>query len=137
MQRGSVLKKQPCRSVGGGFLPTLGSRSARRPVVIPIVSENGTAGSVPGGMKPMPTIFGPTISRKLDTAAHFKKAPASIKRRLRPALPRDFVQEVIGVEVLVIIEYLTRLLCCRVQETIRRQVLVAKEKIDPLITAKL
>jgi hypothetical protein len=79
------------------------------------------------------------LQKKLDKAAQSKKNPASSsqKRCPRSALPRNFVQEVIGVEVLVVIEYFTRLLGRRVQEMIRKQVAVTKEKVDRLVAAKL
>lgn len=64
------------------------------------------------------------LHHKLNAACPSKKASRilPIKSRLKSGLPLRFVQEVIGIQQLVIIEYLAQLLVRRFQEVFRGQV---------------
>jgi hypothetical protein len=66
------------------------------------------------------------LDRKLDAASPSEKASKilPIKSRLKSGLPLAFVQEVIDIQHLIIIEYLAQLLVRRFQEVLRDQVVV-------------
>ena len=66
------------------------------------------------------------LQKKLDALSHAKGSARvlTIRSRFRSGLPHEKVQEVIGVELLVIMEYLVQLLLRRFQELIRVKVTV-------------
>ena len=66
------------------------------------------------------------LQKKLDTLNQAKGSARffPVKSRFRSGLPHEKVQEVIGIEPLVIIEYLVQLLLRRFQELIRVKVAV-------------
>ncbi|MFQ5801024.1 MAG: hypothetical protein ACE5HH_04820, partial [Candidatus Hydrothermarchaeales archaeon] len=70
------------------------------------------------------------LQRKLDAAA-LAKIPQP-KSRLKSGLPLGYVQEVIGIEQAVIIEYFGQLLFRRFQEVLRGQVIVNTAKLRRL-----
>lgn len=70
-------------------------------------------------------------AKKTTAAATPAKAPISISHSaFFPQLPRSLLQEVIGVQQLVIIEYIGRQLFRSVQEVIKRQLIEIKR--DPV-----
>jgi hypothetical protein len=140
MQRGSILKKRPCKICRRWFSPHPRLKERQKTCGDPHCQREWHRRQCARWNEENTDYFQANyLQKKLDKAAQSKEAPTSsrTKRRPRSALPRDFVQAVIGVEVLVIIEYLTRLLTRRVQERIRKQVTVTKEKMDLLVAAKL
>jgi hypothetical protein len=76
------------------------------------------------------------LQKKLEAAQgdNASKAPtrAPPKSLSASGLPLGFVQEVIGVQHLIIIEYLAQLLSRRFQEVLRGQVIVTTRKIKQL-----
>ena len=72
------------------------------------------------------------LQKKLDAAAPSEKASKilPVKSRLKSGLPLAFVQEVIQVQHLIIIEYLAQLLVRRFQEVLRSQVVINTRKIS-------
>lgn len=68
------------------------------------------------------------LQKKLDSQA----TSAQIKSRLKTGLPIKHVQEVIGTQTLVIMEYLAQLMVQRFQEVIRRQPIVNTGKLPRL-----
>lgn len=85
------------------------------------------------------------LSKKLsvmkESTADDHQPPTLIRRRSDPSLPlpatssplpRDLIQEVIGTQAIVIIEYMVRLLLNSFQEKTRRQLLEIKGEIDQL-----
>jgi hypothetical protein len=65
------------------------------------------------------------LQKKLDAARQSgTSAPVLPKTRLKSGLPHLFVQEVIDIQYLIIIEYFGQLLLRRFQEVITRQVSV-------------
>jgi hypothetical protein len=83
------------------------------------------------------------LDRKLKTAALAKKPsgttrpgnrppPLPFKTPLSSGLPFRFVQELIGIQHLVIIEYSSQHLLRRFQDALKRQVVVMTGKTDPL-----
>jgi hypothetical protein len=76
------------------------------------------------------------LQKKLEAAqsdkaskAHTRIPPRGLSKS---GLPFRFVQEVIGVQHLLIIEYLAQLLSRRFQEVLKRQVVVTTGKIKQL-----
>jgi len=82
------------------------------------------------------------LHKKLDHAAQCEKGsktlqPKSktlvpVRSRLKSGLPLQYVQEVIGIQHLVIIEYLAQLLLRRFQEVLRGQVVVNTGQVSQL-----
>ena len=74
------------------------------------------------------------LQKKLDEATESKKTSKThpVKSRLNTGLPHGFVQEVIGIQHLVIIEYFGQLLFGRFQEVLRGKVIVNTEQISVL-----
>ena len=82
------------------------------------------------------------LQKKLDAATGSKGASKPFepiskrvdqpKSRLRSGLPLEYVQEVIGLQHLIIIEYLTQHLVRRFQEVLKGQVAVNAKQIDQL-----
>lgn len=68
------------------------------------------------------------LQKKLDAAA---SDPEALKGPLRSGLPCEQVQEVIGLQALIIVEYFTGLLLRRFQEVIRVQLPVNIEQLGP------
>jgi hypothetical protein len=66
------------------------------------------------------------------TATHKTMKPAGCLSR--SGLPLQFVQEVMGLQQLIIIEYLAQLLIRRFQEALRSQVAVNERKISQLMS---
>lgn len=140
MQRGAVLKKRPCKICRRWFPPHPRLKERQKTCGDPQCQREWHRRQCARWNEANVDYFQANyLQKKLDKEAQSKKNSASSPQKHRPrsTLPRDFVQEVIGVKVLVIIEYLTRLLGRRVQEMIRKQVAVTKEKMDRLVTAKL
>jgi hypothetical protein len=76
------------------------------------------------------------LQKKLEVAQCDKASKAHPtgppKRFSKSGLPLEFVQEVIGVQHLIIIEYLAQLLSRRFQEVLRGQLVVTTGKIKQL-----
>lgn len=71
------------------------------------------------------------LQRKMENAG--SKSPSTTTSRFHSGLPLEYVQEVIGIQHLVIIEYFGQLIHRRFQEVIRRQLIVKTKKITGLI----
>ena len=74
------------------------------------------------------------LQKKLEEATAAKKTSKilPVKSRLNSGLPHSFVQEVIGIEHLIIIEYFGQLLIGRFQEVLRGQLIVNTEQLSGL-----
>lgn len=71
------------------------------------------------------------LQKKLDAASQHDKArqsgtpsPSPTRSRLKSGLPHPFVQEVIGIQHVIIIDYLGQLLVRRFQEVLKGQLIV-------------
>jgi len=69
------------------------------------------------------------LQKKLDDASAKTAKPQS---RINSGLPLRYVQEVIGIQHLIIIEYLAQLLMQRFQEVLKGQLGVMTSKIEQL-----
>jgi hypothetical protein len=82
------------------------------------------------------------LSKKMDTATQSAKtiktiqvkkaSPLLLKSRMNVGLPLEIVQEVIGIQHAVIIDYFGQLLFQRFQEALKRQVIVNTKKVRQL-----
>jgi hypothetical protein len=74
------------------------------------------------------------LQKKLEavTASEKVSKPLLAKSRLKSGLPLEYVQEVIGIQQLVIIEYFGQLLFRRFQAVLDRQVIVKTRKVRRL-----
>lgn len=77
------------------------------------------------------------LSKKLQAvqnqeASSGKSAPKLPKSGKIPKLPQEVIQDVIGEQQFVIVEYLSRVLLCSVQEVMHKQYFDITEKIDQL-----
>ena len=68
------------------------------------------------------------LQKKLES----KSRNTQIKTRLKTGLPKQYVQEVIGIQHLVIMEYLAQLVAQRFQEVIKIKTLVNKQETPRL-----
>jgi hypothetical protein len=71
------------------------------------------------------------LQRKLD-AADQSGGICKVKSRLKSGLPLEFVQEVISIQHIIIIEYFGQLLFRRFQEVLKRQLAVNTGKVSRL-----
>ena len=67
------------------------------------------------------------LQKKVDA-----ESTAQIKSRFKTGLPKEYVQDVIGPQLLVIMEYLAQLMVQRFQEVIQRQLSVNTRKTQRL-----
>lgn len=137
MLRASKCKKRPCRICRRWFLPnarvkdrqmTCGDRTCKREWHRKKCQEWNRANQ---------DYFRATyLQKKLEVAQCDKASKAHPtgppKRFSKSGLPLEFVQEVIGVQHLIIIEYLAQLLSRRFQEVLRGQLVVTTGKIKQL-----
>jgi hypothetical protein len=73
-------------------------------------------------------------SAKASKPTHSESGPAlSTKCSINVGLPLEVVQEVIGIQQVVIIEYFGQLLIRRFQEVLRRKLIVNTNKISQLL----
>ena len=132
MPQDRFLKKRPCRICGRWFLPnprlkdrqmTCGERGCKKQWHRKKCAEWNKKNS-----EYFKTNY---LQKKLDAATQKGEARKSGKSppgppisRLNSGLPHRFVQEVIGIQHLIIIEYFGQLLLRRFQEALRRQAFV-------------
>jgi hypothetical protein len=72
------------------------------------------------------------LQKKLEAASVKPSKSEQLRSRLKSGLPTGYVQEVIGIQHLIIIEYFGQLLIGRFQEVLRGQVVVNTRKIGRL-----
>jgi len=135
MYKTTICKKRPCRICRRWFLPnprlkdrqkTCGNTKCKREWHRKKCSEwnkNNT--------DYFKTNY---LHKKLDAASPSEKASKilPVKSRLKSGLPLHYVQEVIGIQHLVIIEYLAQLLLRRFQEVLSGQVVVNTGQVSQL-----
>jgi hypothetical protein len=78
------------------------------------------------------------LSKKLQSNQNQEKASGNLTSRSKkvgksPQLPQKVIQEVIGVQQFVIIEYVSRVLLRRVQEVIRKQTVEISIEAEQLL----
>ena len=133
MHRAGVCKKGACRVCRRWFVPNPRLKDRQKTCGNARCKKEWHRRKCAEWNKNNPDYFKSNyLQKKLDTA------PAKIsqlKSRLKSGLPLGCVQEVIGIEHVVIIEYFGQLLFRRFQEVLRRQVIVNTAKLRGLSPA--
>ncbi len=135
MYKTTICKKRPCRICRRWFLPnprlkdrqkTCGNIKCKREWHRKKCSE--------WNKKNTDYFKTNYLHKKLDAASPSEKASKilPVKSRLKSGLPLNYVQEVIDIQHLVIIEYLAQLLFRRFQEVLRGQVVVNTGQVSQL-----
>ena len=137
MSRASRYKKRPCRICRRWFLPNARVKDRQMTCGDPTCKREWHRRKCQQWNRANRDYFRANyLQKKLEAAQSDKsaKAPsrASPERFSKSGLPLGFVQEVIGVHHLLIIEYLAQLLMRRFQEVLRGQVVVITGKIEQL-----
>ena len=137
MPRASKCKKRPCRICRRWFLPNAKLKDRQMTCGDPPCKREWHRKKCQEWNRANRDYFRANyLQKKLEAAqcdkaakAHTRAPPRGL---LKSGLPLQFVQEVIGVQHLIIIEYLAQLLSRRFQEVLRGQVVVATGKIKQL-----
>ena len=140
MQKATVLRKRPCRICRCWFLPNPRLKDRQMTCADPKCKREWHRRKCAEWNKNNPDYFSSNyLQRKLDDASQRDKASKTKsktlpppKSRLKSGLPIEYVQEVIGIQHLVIIEYLAQLLLRRFQEVLRGQVVVNTGQVSQL-----
>jgi hypothetical protein len=137
MSRASRYKKRPCRICRRWFLPNARVKDRQMTCGDPTCKREWHRRKCQQWNRANRDYFRANyLQKKLEAAQCDKSAKvhtrASPERFSKSGLPLQFVQEVIGVQHLIIIEYLAQLLMRRFQEVLRGQVVVTTGKIGQL-----
>ena len=137
MSRASRYKKRPCRICRRWFLPNARVEDRQMTCGDPTCKREWHRRKCQQWNRANRDYFRANyLQKKLEAAQSDKSAKAhtraSPERFSKSGLPLQFVQEVIGVQHLIIIEYLAQLLMRRFQEVLRGQVVVTTGKIEQL-----
>jgi hypothetical protein len=137
MPRASRYKKRPCRICRRWFLPNARLKDRQMTCGDPACKREWHRKKCQEWNRANRDYFRANyLQKKLEAAqgakasrAHRRAPPKSLSHS---GLPFQFVQEVIGLQHLIIIEYLAQLLSRRFQEVLRGQVVVTTGKIKQL-----
>ncbi len=135
MQKATVLRKRPCRICRCWFLPNPRLKDRQMTCADPKCKREWHRKKCSEWNKKNTDYFKTNyLQKKLDAASPSEKASKilPVKSRLKSGLPLHYVQEVIGIQHLVIIEYLAQLLFRRFQEVLRGQVVVNTGQVSQL-----
>ena len=135
MQKATVLRKRPCRICRCWFLPNPRLKDRQMTCGNPICKREWHRRKCAEWNKNNSDYFRVNyLHNKLDDAARSQKVSETLqpKSRLKLGLPLHYVQEVIGLQHLIIMEYLAQLLFGRFQEVLRGQVSVMTAKVNQL-----
>lgn len=131
MDRGVFLKKRPCRVCRRWFTPNPRLKDRQKTCGDPRCKREWHRRKCKEWNKDNPDYFRTNyLQKKLSAAIETEKACP--KNRLKSGLPLQYVQEVIGVQHVIIIEYFGQLLVSRFQEVLKGQVIVNTGKIRRL-----
>jgi hypothetical protein len=126
MQKDLGWKKRPCRICGRWFAPNPRLKDRQKTCADPHCRREWHRKKCAHWNKSNPDYFKSNyLQKKLDAAL----VP---KSRFRSGLPQLFVQEVIGIQHLVIIEYFGQLLKKRFQEVFRGKAIVITRQTGQL-----
>ena len=137
MSRASKCKKRPCRICRRWFLPNARLKDRQMTCGDPACKREWHRKKCQEWNRVNRDYFRANyLQKKLEAAQCDKAAKADTRAPpqslSKSGLPLRFVQEVIGVHHLLIIEYLAQLLSRRFQEALRGQLVVTTEKIKQL-----
>lgn len=118
MNKASVSKKRPCRVCGRWFMPDARLKDRQMTCGSPECKRQWHRRKCARWYKDNREYFRANyLQKKLDAAVSDAQGP----KPLRSKLPLEAVQEVIGIQQLIIIEYFGAHLLRRFQEVIRMQ----------------
>ena len=137
MSRGSRCKKRPCRICRRWFLPNARLKDRQMTCGDPECKREWHRKKCREWNRANRDYFRATYLQKKLEAAQCDNAAKAPSRAppgglSKSGLPLGFVQEVIGVQHVLIIEYLAQLLMRRFQEVLRGQLVVTTGKIKQL-----
>jgi len=141
MQQERGLKKRPCRICRRWFMPNPRLKDRQMTCGDPECKKEWHRKKCAEWNKNNSDYFRSNyLQKKLDVATQNDEArqsrsspPGPQKSRLKSGLPHQFVQEVIGIQHLIIIEYFGQLLVRRFQEVLKGQTPVNTRKIRRLL----
>ena len=132
MQKAFALKKRPCRICRRWFMPNPRLKDRQMTCADPECKRQWHRKKCAEWNKKNADYFKANyLQKKLDAAAQAGDI-CKAKSRLKSGLPLEFVQEVISVQHLIILEYFGQLLFRRFQEVIRGQGVVNTGKASRL-----
>ncbi len=135
MPRGKIIRKRPCRICRRWFMPNPRLKDRQMTCADPKCQREWHRRKCAEWNKDNADYFKETyLQKKLDDAitSGTPSNPPPVKSRMKSGLPLGYVQEVMGIQHAVIIEYLGQLLFRRFQEVIRGQVTVNTGKAGQL-----
>ena len=135
MYKTTICKKRPCRICRRWFLPNPRLKDRQKTCGNTKCKKEWHRKRCSEWNKKNTDYFKTNyLQKKLDAASPSEKASKilPVKSRLKSGLPLHYVQEVIGIQHLVIIEYLAQLLLRRFQEVLRGQVVVNTGQVSQL-----
>jgi hypothetical protein len=143
MERAGALRKRPCRICRRWFMPDARLKDRQMTCADPECKRQWHRKKCAEWNKKNSDYFKANyLQKKLDVATQSTNPSKSTqpgsspslttRTHLKVRLPLEVVQEVIGIEHLVIIEYFGQLLFRRFQEVLRRQVVVNTGKLNQL-----
>jgi hypothetical protein len=132
MQRAGAFKKRPCRICRRWFMPNARLKDRQMTCADPECKRQWHRKKCAEWNKKNSDYFKANyLQKKLDAAAQ----PGEIciaKSRLKSGLPLEFVQEVISIQHIIILEYFGQLLFRRFQEVLKGQLVVNTGKVNRL-----
>ena len=132
MPRANVCRKRPCRICRRWFMPNPRLKDRQMTCGDSGCKREWHRRKCAEWNKRNPDYFKANyLQKKIENET--SKPPSTATSRFNSGLPLEYVQEVIGIEHLVIIEYFGQLIYRRFQEVIRRQLIVKTGKITGLI----
>ena len=135
MKGGGDFKKRPCRICRHWFMPNPRLKDRQKTCGDPKCKREWHRRKCAEWNRKNADYFRSNyLQNKLDAAAASEEPSKALppKSRSNSGLPLHYVQEVIGIQHVIIIEYLWQLLFRRFQEVIKGQVVVKKKEIRAL-----
>jgi hypothetical protein len=133
MPRASKCKKRPCRICRRWFQPNARVKDRQMTCGDPVCKREWHRRKCQQWNRANRDYFRANyLQKKLDAAQGDNASKARPKSLSPTGLPLGFVQEVIGVQHLIIIEYMAQLLMRRFQEVLRGQLIVNTRQVSQL-----
>jgi hypothetical protein len=130
MPKAPLCKKRPCRICRRWFMPNPRVKDRQKTCADARCKRAWHRKKCAQWNRNNPDYFKANyLQKKLDDASAKTPGPQS---RMNSGLPLHYVQEVIGIQHLIIIEYLAQLLLQRFQEVLQGQLVVMTSKIEQL-----
>ena len=132
MQRVGALKKRPCRICRRWFMPNARLKDRQMTCAAPECKRQWHRKKCTEWNRKNSDYFKANYLQKKLDAAEQSGGICKVKSRLKSGLPLEFVQEVISIQHIIIIEYFGQLLFRRFQEVLKGQLAVNTGKVSGL-----